>query len=56
MSNKQKALQLLSQMVEISEGADRENQVENSSLSSGEGFYTFHLKKVIKLLSEDVDT
>ena len=60
MPNKRKALQLLSQMVEISEGIDRENKVKDPSLPSGEGFYTFHLKLVIRLLTEeeneDVDT
>jgi hypothetical protein len=55
MSNKKKALQLLSQMIEISEGFDKENRAKDSSLRVGEGFYTFHLKLLLKLLTEDED-
>jgi len=53
MSNKKKALQLISQMIEISEGADRESRIKDPSLSTGEGFYTFHLKLIMKLLTEE---
>lgn len=53
MSNKQEIFQLLSQMIEMSEGVDRETHAKAPSLPRGEGFYTFHLKKLRTLLEEE---
>ena len=53
MSKRRQAFQLLSQLIEVSEASDKEKVENDLSLPKGEGFYTFHLKKLRELL-EDV--
>lgn len=52
MSNKRIALQLLSQLIEMSQAIDAQEKKEDEDPSSpkGEGFFTFHLKKVQDLV------
>lgn len=56
MPKYKQALQLLSQMIEISEGVDKENMTKDSTSPKGEGWYTFHLKKLRELLEDDGDS
>ena len=57
MSKKRVALQLLSEMVEMSEAIDLQRTKDNPdpSLPRGEGWFTFHLKKLRELVEDIPD-
>ena len=57
MSKKKVALQLLLQMIEMSHAVDAETRKNhpNPSLIRGEGWFTFHLKKLEELIKDIPD-
>ena len=57
MPKKRIALQLLSEMVEMSEAIDLKRIKENPdpSLPKGEGWFTFHLKRLRELVEDIPD-
>ena len=57
MSKKRTALQLLHQMIEMSEAIDAQSKKDNPdpSLPKGEGWFTFHLKKLDELIEDIPD-
>jgi hypothetical protein len=52
-NNKGLALQLLDQMLEVSSGLDARSISESPDSPRGEGWMTFHLKKLKELLKDD---
>ena len=57
MPDKAQALKLLSQMIETAEAVDAKTKQNNPDPSQprGEGYFTFHLKQVKKLVEELTD-
>jgi len=52
-SNKELALQLLDQMLEVSSGLDAQSHFKNPEQPRGDGWMTFHLKQLKELIKND---
>ncbi len=52
-SNKELALQLLEQMLEVSAELDARSSSQNPDQPDGSGWMTFHLKKLQELIQQD---
>jgi hypothetical protein len=52
-SKKELAAQLLEQILEVSSAMDAQNTSQNPDSPKGEGWMTFHLKKLKELIEDD---